>query len=491
MRTRGPQIGRRLLGVGRKIAPIAIKPLVLADFPSLLRAWEADYGVTTSSGAYGDTVSAWACRLTGDSLVQATDADRPMLIPGAYTRDGRARIAFNRLDEYESKLSITFGSALPQPLKFIHVADSLNTQADYCADYRWPTHFAVGPMDGRVYDLFVDAGAGGPYVGLYLLGEDSGLDCNVNYQSRIQLDLDGAGDSRLHVDRVPGAILASPPVGWGNDVTTLELGRLTTDSPTQGAVDTCYAHYIFDGSVSTAELDLFYTYLDQQWPRPVSGTRPGSFPTFGASDYDEWCVDDMSETEGQSATSNIVGRQNGKIFVSSGANHPVMRETAGRQGGKALEFASGTGNQYLDCAALTMAHPSTFIVSARCGQNGSLIDGRPSGGRMVMYVLTGSLLLYAGASVNASSTTLLYPNHVAWRQYAAVFNDNASECYVDGDAAVTSMAIGTQDNTAGTRIGANPVGSGFLDGWIDHWAYWDKVLTQDQIRQYLAYAGDR
>ena len=489
-------LGQIVPTVGPPAAPAA-PVLDLPDFPEVLIGWESDAGL----GAYAldAGVTSWVDRVGGEELVQATSIERPYYIPGEYSSNGKPILWMK-----DRSLRAVLSAAIPQPAIFIQVAAYPTARSILAGGFRGdtnlPIHFEL-EMPGRtasIFDYWVDSGAGGPYAFLgqgyitdgfgSLNGEDTGLDTIPNSTGFLEYLLDDSGAGLIpSFNRTVGTAYGAPPTGFDGDVEAIKLGRtLVGGSYAHSSDDYAQAFYVLSGSITPARLTKFYEeYLDPKWKTFVKGT---AFPTFGASDYAEFDAADLVGADLSSITSNWVDRQNGYEFVPN--NNPVLRTALGRRGGQCIRFANTVANQYMDCAALTAAHPLTFIVGympSGLSNVGSLIDSPNGASRMVMWEGAGPPALYAGSSVQ---NTNFGPYAGGFRQWAGVFNDNSSELHFDGMIGSTAMAIGTQDNTNGTRIGNNPFDSGRLDGWIEFVYYWDKVLTREQILQVMAYRGE-
>jgi hypothetical protein len=189
------------------------------------------------------------------------------------------------------------------------------------------------------------------------------------------------------------------------------------------------------------------------------------------------------------AASGGVGRWedksgNGRHITQGTANNRPSRSTASVSGRDALLF---DGNDNLTSGSFSLSQPVTLLAIVRPGNIATriIVDGAPTGNRLQMAIRSsaGDMRMFAGTILDDLKTVFVTNTTVL---ASGIFNGASSQQRINAQVNATGNA-GTQNLTAGLRVGAAIDGSAGWDGRICEVLYYGGVLSATELNSVESY----
>jgi hypothetical protein len=173
--------------------------------------------------------------------------------------------------------------------------------------------------------------------------------------------------------------------------------------------------------------------------------------------------------------------------LTQATNGPTYK--TGILNGLSVARFDGT-NDFLTATALSTSQPMTlfFVLQKGSGINFRVVcDGLDASNNTTFYRANANngWNLYAGTGLPDGTVT-----DAAFHIYSVVFNGASSALYEDGVSRVSGNA-GTNGYLTGFRLGADRNGAGLYDGDVAEVLLYDRVLSDPELAQVLAYLQDR
>lgn len=183
-------------------------------------------------------------------------------------------------------------------------------------------------------------------------------------------------------------------------------------------------------------------------------------------------------------------------------NNTVLNTTGKIGNGADFEASNSEYLSHSDNAELSITGDwsASFWFKPETATSGCIFskwhDTGPNRGILVLLAATGDIRIYVSPDPGTTFPSTLFNTNLSagtWYHLVICFDASASSVsvYKDGTLVATQSGYGTNvyDNTADFKLGAYNASSAPVDGVLDEFGIWSKVLTTDEVSD-LYNSGD-